>query len=87
MEELPFEPDQRVAVEAAIATVRKEGSFSGLIPRGDYVFSGHAFHVEPGVSIRIDASPRLKKTSGIVVTFTPLGTEPTAVPAPVPTPQ
>ncbi len=70
--ETPFDPDQRLAVEYASATVRKEGTFKGLLPRGEYTFSGHTFRVEPGIATRIDASPRLKKTTGIVISSQPV---------------
>ncbi len=66
-DEMPFEPDQRIAVQAAMDTVRKEGTFSGLLPRGQYTYAGHVFRVEPGIGVRIEVSPRLKKTSGILV--------------------
>jgi hypothetical protein len=65
--EMPFDPDQRLAVEAAIEAVRREGSFSGLLPKGSYVYAGEAFTVYPGVAKRIELSPKLKRTQGIVV--------------------
>jgi hypothetical protein len=72
--ELPFDPDQRVAVDAAIEHVKREGSFSGLLPRGSYTFAGQPFTVEPGIAVRIEVSPKLKKTEGelIKVTSTPV---------------
>lgn len=81
-EEAPFDPDQRLAVEYATSTVKKEGTFKGLLPRGAYTFSGHEFKVEPGISTRIDASPRLKKTTGIVVTVQPVPEEGSSAPTP-----
>jgi hypothetical protein len=66
-DEMPFEPDQRIAVQAAVEMVRKEGTFSGLLPRGQYSYAGHVFRVEPGIGVRIEVSPRLKKTAGILV--------------------
>lgn len=66
-DEMPFEPDQRIAVQAAMDTVRKDGTFSGLLPRGQYSYAGHVFRVEPGIGVRIEVSPRLKKTQGILV--------------------
>jgi len=65
--EMPFDPDQRLAVEAAIDTVKREGEFAGLLPKGSYVYGGEPFLVYPGVSKRIELSPKLKKTSGVVV--------------------
>ncbi len=66
-EEMPFEPDQRRAIEAALERVRRDGGFVGLLPRGDYRYAGHDFRVEPGIGVRVEVSPRLKKTSGVVV--------------------
>jgi hypothetical protein len=68
--EVPFDPDQRIAVEAAIARVQKEGGFTGLLPRGSYTFAGHPFTVEPGIAVRIEVSPKLKKTEGEVIKVT-----------------
>lgn len=72
--EVPFDPDQRVAVEAATEKVKREGKFTGLLPRGSYTFAGHTFNVEPGIAVRIEVSPKLKKTEGelIKVTTTPV---------------
>lgn len=85
--EMPFDPDQRIAVDAAKEHVRKEGGFKGLLPRGNYVFAGQPFKVEPGLSLRIEVSPRMKKTQGEIVnvTTTPaelVGTDGQGVPAP-----
>jgi hypothetical protein len=78
--EMPFEPDQRVCVEATVELVKKEGGFTGLLPRGTYTFAGQQFTVEPGIALRIELSPKLKKTEGelIKVTSTPVegGTAP-----------
>lgn len=65
--ELPFDPDQRAAVERATTAVAENGLFSGLLPGGDYVFCGQAFTVQPGIAVRIEVSPKLKKTQGIIV--------------------
>jgi hypothetical protein len=64
---MPFDPDQRTAVEAAVSAVKSGGVFSGLLPKGSYTFAGQQFTVEPGISVRIEVSPRLKKTQGEVV--------------------
>ncbi len=68
---LPMDPDQRNAVELASDSIRKYGSFNGLLPRGDYSFAGHSFRVEPGVAVNIETSPRLRKTHGEVVRTAP----------------
>ena len=67
VEELPFDPDQRVAVEKAQATVKDKGTYTGLLPKGAYVFAGQPFSVQPGVSVRIEVSPKMKKTEGVRV--------------------
>lgn len=68
--EMPFEPDQRTAVEASIETLKRDGSFTGLLPRGTYYFNETEFKVEPGIAVRIELSPKLKKTTGELVTVT-----------------
>ncbi|MBM4392290.1 MAG: hypothetical protein FJ090_14310 [Deltaproteobacteria bacterium] len=67
VEEMPFDPDQRTAVEKAQATVADRGLYAGLLPRGNYVFAGQPFAVQPGIGVRIEVSPRIKKTEGIRV--------------------
>lgn len=67
VDELPFDPDQRVAVEKAQAMVKEKGTYQGLLPRGGYVFAGQPFTVQPGVGVRIEVSPKMKKTEGIRV--------------------
>jgi hypothetical protein len=58
---MPFDVNQRKAVEIAIASAKDSGHFAGLIPRGSYVFAGQQFRVEPGVSVRIEVSPRIRR--------------------------
>jgi hypothetical protein len=58
---MPFDPNQRKAVEAAIMAVQNTGNFSGMLPAGGYKFVGHEFKVEPGVSIRVELSPKQRK--------------------------
>jgi hypothetical protein len=58
---MPFDVNQRKAVEVATFTVGDDGSFIGLIPKGNYVFAGQPFSVEPGVSVRIEVSPRVRR--------------------------
>lgn len=64
---MPFDPDARVAVQAAMASVRTSGGYKGLLPRGDYVFAGQPFSVQPGIGVRIEVSPRLRKSAGDIV--------------------
>ncbi len=66
-ESMPFDPDQRAAVEMAVVAVADGGAFSGLLPRGAYTFAGQAFSVQPGIGLRIEVSPKMKKTQGIIV--------------------
>jgi hypothetical protein len=86
--EVPFDPDQRVCVEATVELIKKEGKFAGLLPRGAYVYAGQAFTVEPGIAVRIEVRPKMKKTQGelITVTSTPVapGEDPPSEGAPTP---
>jgi len=59
--ELPFDPNQRNAVEAAIKSAATDGIFVGMLPKGDYVFASQPFSVEPGVSVRIEVSPKMRR--------------------------
>lgn len=67
VEEMPFDPDQRIAVEKAQGTVEDKGTYTGLLPKGNYVFAGQPFTVQPGIGVRIEVSPKMKKTEGIRV--------------------
>ncbi|MBO84629.1 MAG: hypothetical protein CL927_04670 [Deltaproteobacteria bacterium] len=62
---MPFDPDQRKAVEAAIKSVADDGMFVGMLPLGEFTFSGQAFKVEPGLSVRIEVSPRVRRQGPI----------------------
>lgn len=73
--EMPFDPDQRRSVEAAMEIVKRDGGFRGLLPRGTYTYAGQQFTVQPGISVRIEVSPRLKKTTGEVVNVSTMPTE------------
>ena len=57
----PFDPNQRKAVDAAIRLAKQDGEFRGLLPKGDYTFAGQKFSVEPGLSVRIEVSPRMRR--------------------------
>lgn len=59
--EMPFDPADRAAVMAASARVAREGTFTGLLPRGSYTFAGHVFTVEPGVSQNIQVNTRRRR--------------------------
>ena len=59
-------PAQQIPVQQP-ALVETSGLYSGLLPRGSYVFCGQPFEVQPGVAVRIEVSPKLKKTTGNIV--------------------
>lgn len=62
---IPFDPNQRNAIESAVQSVREDGDYSGLLPLGEYVFAGQGFKIEPGITVRIEISPRMRR-QGIV---------------------
>ncbi len=64
---MPFDPDQRTAVTAAMEHVTHDGQFLGLLPKGKYTFAGTAFEVQPGIAVRIEVAPKMKKTTGDIV--------------------
>ena len=57
----PFDPNQRKALDAAVRMAKQDGVFDGMLPKGDYVFAGQKFSVEPGISVRIEVSPRMRR--------------------------
>ncbi len=58
---MPFDPNQRKAVESAVKRSKQEGRFVGMLPRGGYSFSGQKFEVVPGISVKIEVSPRMRR--------------------------
>lgn len=60
-DEMPLDPNQRKAVEAAMRATKATGTYRGLLPQGNYTFGGVAFQAEPGVSVRIEVNPRVRK--------------------------
>ena len=58
---MPLDPNRRVAVQAAIDTCANEGEFNGLLPKGEYEFVGQTFKVDPGVSVRVEVSPKMRR--------------------------
>lgn len=55
VEKMPFNPEQRKAIEYATLQVEETGTYDGLLPAGDYVFGPATLEVIPRVqSIRID---------------------------------
>ena len=59
--EMPLDPNRRVAVQAAIETCANEGKFNGLLPKGHYEFVGQKFKVDPGVGVRVEVSPKMRR--------------------------
>ncbi len=59
--EPPFDPDQRAAIAAARAEIAASGAFTGLLPKGRYLFGDQPFTVEPGIAVRIEVDPRVKR--------------------------
>lgn len=85
---MPFDPNQRKAVDAAIDASRQDGAFMGMLPRGDYRFGGQSFGVEPGISVRIEVSPRMRRQGLIdpVIVYRELPGAVSAPPASAPSP-
>jgi hypothetical protein len=91
--ELPFDPNKRKAVEAAIKSSKIDGIFVGMLPKGEYSFAGQRFTVEPGISVRIEVSPKMRRQGLIdpVIVYREMpgsvvGTGGTAVAPPAPPP-
>jgi len=59
--QMPLDPNRRQAVTAAVQVCQSSGEFEGLLPRGDYAFSGQTFRVEPGISVRVEISPKARR--------------------------
>jgi hypothetical protein len=57
----PLDPNRRQVVEAAVLKCKETGEFRGLLPRGDYRFVGQEFRVEPGISVRVEVSPKVRR--------------------------
>lgn len=84
---MPFDPDQRTAVAAAIERVTHDGQFLGLLPKGKYTFAGTAFDVQPGIAVRIEVAPKMKKTSGEIVNVSSAPVDDVVDPPPEPAPE
>lgn len=55
---MPFAPDQRQAVEAAVRLLAEEGVFVGMLPVGTYDLAGRTFTVTPGVGVQVELSAK-----------------------------
>ena len=58
---MPFDPNQRRAVDSAVKRSKQDGAFRGLLPAGAYSFAGQKFEVVPGISVKIEVSPRMRR--------------------------
>jgi hypothetical protein len=65
----PLDPNRRQVVEAAVIKCRETGEFRGLLPRGDYRFVGQEFRVEPGISVRVEVSPKVRRQGLVAPTI------------------
>ena len=63
--EMPLDPNRRNAVQGAVGICEREGRFNGLLPKGEYTFVGQTFRVEPGVAVRVEVSPKMRR-QGVV---------------------
>ncbi|MEC7947981.1 MAG: hypothetical protein VX265_10460 [Myxococcota bacterium] len=59
--QMPFDPNQRRAVDAAVKRSKQDGAFRGLLPAGGYSFASQKFEVVPGISVKIEVSPRMRR--------------------------
>jgi hypothetical protein len=58
---MPLDPNRRNAVEGAIQICQNEGEFNGLLPKGEYSFVGQLFKVDPGIAVRVEVSPKMRR--------------------------
>lgn len=58
---MPFDPSARRAVDFAVAEAEDSGSFSGLLPPGEYTFEGRPFMAEPGISHQIHVTKKTRR--------------------------
>ena len=63
--EMPLDPNQRKAVEAAMRATHSDCKYEGMLPRGDYQFAGMAFKAEPGFSVKVEVNPKVRKNGPI----------------------
>ncbi len=61
VKEMPLDPNQRRAVEAAVEACKKRGRFTGLLPSGHYEFATQPFRVVPGVGVRVEVPPKMRR--------------------------
>lgn len=60
---MPFEPDQRLAVERAITSLGDDGEFVGMLPVGKYTLGVTDFEVTAGYTAHIELSGKELKAA------------------------
>ncbi|MFT4975555.1 MAG: hypothetical protein ACI8S6_001442 [Myxococcota bacterium] len=75
---MPFQSDQRFAIDYARDALSADARFSGLLPAGDYTIGDKTFSILPGTTTTLDLTGRQRAES------TP---EPSALPEPEPEPE
>lgn len=50
---MPFAPDERAAVEAAITACRERGKYTGFLPVGTYNYEAKSFEVRSGSAVKL----------------------------------
>lgn len=63
--EMPLDPNQRKAVEAAMRAATSDCAYEGMLPRGAYQFAGMDFKVEPGFSVKVEVNPKVRKNGPV----------------------
>jgi hypothetical protein len=58
-------PVEGQAIAYATEVITHKGEFTGLLPVGEYEFSGQKFRVTPGLAVHMEVSPRLRKKTNI----------------------
>ena len=54
VDEMPFPPDQRLQIKAAMVACDKEGYFRGMLPIGIYRLENKVFEVARGVTVQVE---------------------------------
>lgn len=56
-----MDPVHAKAIVFAQGKLEKKGKFEGLLPIGNYNFTGQQFLLEAGVAVQLDISPRMRR--------------------------
>lgn len=54
VDQMPFPPDQRLQIKAAMVACDKEGHFDGMLPIGMYRLENKVFEVTRGLTIQVE---------------------------------